>query len=56
MSRRRRLGISDAALIAFVRWCRLNAPEFVLDPVIARRVLEAYATDPAGPREEVATP
>lgn len=34
--------ISDEALICFVKWCRLNDPRIVLDPAIARRVLEAY--------------
>lgn len=50
MIARIRLRISDAALICFVRWCRLNPAEIVLDPATARRVLDAYASDPEGPR------
>lgn len=34
--------LTDAELIAFVTWCRWNAPEFVSDPATVRRVLHAY--------------
>ena len=34
--------ITDEALVCFVRWCRLNSEHIVTNPVIARRVLEAY--------------
>ena len=40
---RRRIRISDDGLICFVRWARLNSADIVLDPIIARGVLEAYA-------------
>ena len=40
-------GISDEALLAFARWCRLNDARFVLDPVLARRVFDAYAALPS---------
>lgn len=34
--------ISDEALLAFVEWCRLNDRRIVGDPLIVRRVLNAY--------------
>lgn len=43
MPYRRRIRITDDGLICFVRWARLNDPDLVLDPVVARQVLEAYA-------------
>lgn len=39
----RRIAITDAGLRCFVQWARLNKQEDVLDPVVARRALEAYA-------------
>lgn len=35
--------MTDDALLAFARWCRLNSPDVVLDPVVLRRVFDAYA-------------
>lgn len=48
---RRRPEISDAALVSFILWARLNVAEVALNPIIARRVLEAYANEPSGPSE-----
>lgn len=39
----RRLAITDAGLRCFVQWARLNDESIVLDPIIARGVLHAYA-------------
>jgi hypothetical protein len=35
--------ITDDALMAFVDWCRMNHGRFVYDPVLVRRVFNAYA-------------
>lgn len=34
--------ITDDALVAFVLWCRANDAALVTDPVVARRVFDAY--------------
>jgi hypothetical protein len=34
--------ITDAALVAFIRWCRENPRDIVTNPEIARRVFNAY--------------
>jgi hypothetical protein len=39
----RRIAITDAGLLCFVKWARANPVEHVTDPVVARRVLHAYA-------------
>lgn len=39
----RRIAITDAGLRCFILWARLNTEEIVLDPIIARRILETYA-------------
>lgn len=39
----RRIAISDDGLRCFIQWARLNTEDIVLDPVIARNVLQAYA-------------
>lgn len=39
-------GISDEALLAFAQWCRLNHPRTVYDPVLLRRVFDAYSALP----------
>lgn len=44
--RRRYIAITDAGLRCFVQWARLNSEEIVLDPIVARRVLQAYAGIP----------
>lgn len=36
--------ISDAGLLCFAQWCRMNEARFVLDQVILRRVFDAYRT------------
>lgn len=35
--------IADEALMAFVAWCRMNAWQYTSDPVLVRRVFDAYA-------------
>lgn len=37
------LVISDEALMAFASWCHINARRYVGDPVVVRRVFDAYA-------------
>ena len=44
--------ISDEALMAFVDWCRMNHGRFVYDPVLVRRVFDAYAGLPTMPEED----
>jgi hypothetical protein len=34
--------ISDEALMAFVGWCRMNHWTYTNDPVLVRRVFDAY--------------
>lgn len=38
--------ISDEALMAFVAWCRMNHWRYTNDPVLVRRVFDAYALVP----------
>ena len=38
--------INDEALMAFVSWCRSNHWTHVSDPVLVRRVFDAYALLP----------
>ena len=38
--------LSDAALTAFVWWCRLNPIAIVTDTIITRGVFDAYARTP----------
>ena len=45
--------ITDDALVAFVRWCRLNDGQLVTQPVTARRVFNAYRLLP--PLEKICT-
>ena len=47
--------ISDEALLAFAQWCRVNHFAHVANPVLVRRVFDAYAGLPPldSPHEEV---
>jgi hypothetical protein len=45
--------ITDEALVAFVRWCRLNDGQLVTEPVTARRVYNAYRLLPPVSRETI---
>ncbi len=36
--------ISDAGLLCFAQWCRMNEARFVLNPEILRGVFDAYRT------------
>ena len=48
--------ITDDALVAFVRWCRLNDGQLVTEPVTARRVFNAYRLiPPVVSRETICT-
>lgn len=38
----RTLAISDEALLAFIRWCRINDVDLVENIDVARNVLDAY--------------
>lgn len=42
------LTLSDAALIAFVDFIRLNSVEFTRDPAMVRRVFTAYVVSDGG--------
>jgi hypothetical protein len=46
--------LTDAALVAFVQWCRTNETAMVEDAVVARRVLHAYVDVALLQREEEA--
>ena len=49
------LTLSDAALVAFVDFIRLNSPEFTRDPLIIRRVFTAYVMADTSPATEAAS-